>query len=453
MGGNMSKLWILAIVSGILLFSGRATFAQDSHLLGTANMAVNTAGLMGSWSGNGGGSVATKNNIWFLGEETVDYCILRSEEYPLSMVDLQLMVRNGFAKWMQFFSEHGLKWKFFHDEKLGFLDGKSRRMATEFNETVCENPEEAVANKKLVFLFGLANPVVNLYRQMNDESQLGIAIRPTYDHRTYRNGGYVWLAESDSFEPPIIEHVLLHELGHIFGMPHDSVFVMSRNISLYIQHRHTFQDNLFGHIETKNWPFFLRPGESVELTSQKNFKEVSLPFLPIFKRCGADYMPAAAVPAEVLTAFRILKDDCVKISLKKLASEGGGPSFQLFIKTKIHPLDLRLKGRFEPKSMSPFESNMGPTLTSFWQAEVDQKKQAVWGQVPLAKELHTMPLFGNFHGSGRSFPANIFQIQGVSVEIYIAHRRYWWTLTTRLRSWEKANEPKKGWLSSRFPRR
>ena len=67
---------------------------------------------LGNWSGNGGGD-QTSENIWFLGDEPVEYCLFRANGYPLSDEELSDLVRQSIDQWLKFFKDWRLDRKNF----------------------------------------------------------------------------------------------------------------------------------------------------------------------------------------------------------------------------------------------------------------------------------------------------------------------------------------------------
>ena len=442
----MLKYMVFLHLSCSLVFSApvRAQFAFDPSGLpgmgvmpGDAGFGLSVSGslnpsLLGNWSGNGGGD-QTSDNVWYLGPQAVEYCIVRDPAYPLTEGELVPMVAASLNDWKHFFQRYGLDKKRFGTGPQKFHDGLPREMSLTFTPAVCPDPESAVDEKKLVFLFGGSNAVVDLYKQLYDEGSAGVAIRKSYDHTTYRNGGFIWL-DDFSTNPDAIRHMLLHEIGHVFGMPHDSVFVMSSNVRLYTQSHEIFSEGLLGSIETPSWPYRLRTGDVLDLNTGAGFRKNASG-----DQCEAGETPVKRLPAEVREAFSLQGESCTRITLTL-----NKDSHTLQIGNQDSSIQLR--GRFMTKKVNRAEPFPGPGLTTLWTVhrEGDAGNKQAWGFSPIDPESGTHPLFGAFSHSRSqvNFPANIFQARGVSVEVYLGARQFWWTLTPELRRWEREREPR-----------
>ena len=223
-----------------------------------------TAGVK---DGNSGGFGGSDDTVWFTGDQTVEYCITRLNRYPLTDDELSELVRASLAQWLSFFSKYGLS------DEIQYSDGARRvkvRMAAHFTESQeCSSPSH-----QLEFVFGDLNSFRGLsqtagvkHLRRNPallENLFGAAV--PYQHSvatTPRRGGVVWV-DAFSTNANTIQHLLLHEIGHVFGMRHDSVFVMKRNVVQYLidapnlfggRGAKEFVHRDLGKIESSLWPF------------------------------------------------------------------------------------------------------------------------------------------------------------------------------------------------------
>ncbi|MEK6706509.1 MAG: hypothetical protein AABZ06_12055 [Bdellovibrionota bacterium] len=221
----------------------------------------------GGWTGNGGDHLRDQQNAWFLGTEPVSYCVLRAPDFPLGDTEIDQMIESALSDWRIFFHKYSLDESTIgKNPRLGiFPDHQARGLSLNFKKipTCPQEPAEEV-----VFLFGVTTPVIDEAIQHGAQNSIGLAVRKDYNHQTYRSGGYVWTKTFTS-DPGRIKHVLLHELGHVFGMKHDSVYVMdSRVADLVDPSRGTriISKPLLVAIESPNWKYAFRPGEIFSLT-------------------------------------------------------------------------------------------------------------------------------------------------------------------------------------------
>src|SRR5262249_40129248 len=82
--------------------------------------AVLSAPAFAGWSSNGGGFDDESNNIWFLGEKPVHYCVQVSPDYSLNATQAASMVQQSIADWVAFFHARGFDSKsLFRETKRG----------------------------------------------------------------------------------------------------------------------------------------------------------------------------------------------------------------------------------------------------------------------------------------------------------------------------------------------
>lgn len=206
------------------------------------------------FSTNGGTPSADQGNVWFLGEEPVEYCVesLRSENRSAAAA----MVREAIDDWIAFFHKYELD-----QFSFGALAGKpGLKLALNFREVEkCTRPEHQIR-----FLFGVKTPEVE--RALETEvNAFGLALRRPYDHQTYRTGGQVYLRELH-FTGSRLKHLILHELGHVFGMEHDSVFVMDERVVDLVRGLTNSYTEL-GKIESTTWPYRLQEKQRIDFSA------------------------------------------------------------------------------------------------------------------------------------------------------------------------------------------
>jgi hypothetical protein len=230
----------------------------------------------GGWSGNGGTSAYDKDNMWFLGEEPVPYCVMTSDNVPMPAA-IEQMIRRNAGKWQEFFAKYGIDQEFLGKKYHLFPDKKERRISTQFSPAAdCEavkkfcSPQRTddqgcyeALRDKILFLVGEPNKVIVDYLRLNGQIQ-GAAIRTEYNHSTYRTGGIVWvndLGQTGGWSQ--YEHMLLHEMGHVLGMKHDSCWVMSEKVANFLKWNGVGD---LGTIEGANWPYSFKENDFLWFT-------------------------------------------------------------------------------------------------------------------------------------------------------------------------------------------
>lgn len=203
-------------------------------------LAMATAGQVCAEEKEGGGSFAQGGdyhaenfNPWFLSSEKnvkpITYCVRASKDYP-GRTMLNGLVQEAIKKWQDFFGNYGLNDYFFLINRQNQL--KKWHLVTQFQEMPCESDPE------IQFLFDVNHPLLDIPRE-GPEAYIARAVRGPFDHETFRNKGVLWFAPFTNgyYDDGVknIEHMILHELGHVFGFPHGSVAVMNENAANLVQ--------------------------------------------------------------------------------------------------------------------------------------------------------------------------------------------------------------------------
>ncbi|MBG09183.1 MAG: hypothetical protein CME68_10520 [Halobacteriovoraceae bacterium] len=252
----------------------------------------------GGWSGSGGDTNLFKDNAWFLGQsEPVPYCIWKGSDFKFSYDNLFTIVEESFRDWKSFFNKYQISNKNLTFKKIGrtgtsFNYGKKLNLNFR-NEGICASDKELPAG--LMFVFGKTeNPHIKMFNKYGTENALGFAIRnKLYNHKTYKNPGYLWF--SNSFEnKEKLKHMVLHELGHVLGMDHDSVFVMDSEVAAYLKKEQTSSNRFIGKIESPSWPYDFLPNDLLSLT----YKKKPLKMRGI-NSCPESYFPNKFLPPKI----------------------------------------------------------------------------------------------------------------------------------------------------------
>ncbi|TDJ07883.1 MAG: hypothetical protein E2O68_02970 [Deltaproteobacteria bacterium] len=375
----------------------------------------------GGWIGNGGDFYQTSQNIWFLGSETINYCIESSKDYPLSESELRLLVKESIGDWKAFFKKYGLDVKkIAGDFKrprfnfLNFVDGKNRGINLYFKYN-CKNA-------KLTFFFGRENKLITTYKKLATEHPFGLAIRKSYNHKSFINQGVVWIANfSEKREK--IKHTLLHELGHILGMKHNSVFVMEENLGEFLSKDNKFRSNFLGQIETDSWWYRILKDKPLILSSRRGRRPHMLVACP-----DVTFKNNNRLPRSVLKMFKLGPNDCHRISLTLIGSSGRRnikKRYELKIEELVSGKLFTMNGVFSPsKGVRPHLS--GPGVFTQFKAG----NRLVWKRLTLDKNLPDFPKTGVFSYRNVNFATKMTSHKGVVIEMYLPMVNRWWTLKT-----------------------
>lgn len=395
--------------------------------------------LAGGWSGNGGDQGDAADNVWFIGNEPVMYCIDRSPDFSISESEIRVIVRQSIDDWIAFFKRYELHNLYFdnsdHKGVLQFPDGAARGLSLDFKEVECK--KEAESNYRpenlIHMLFGKSNGVVEAYKNLRTEHALGISLRTKYDHKTYRNGGYLWI---DNFtdDTQRMKHMILHELGHVFGMKHNSVFVMDDQVASTLADKQRFDSIYFGNIESQVWKYQFEKGDKVLFTSLRGirFWRLRLKSLPT-KSCPDDtYLPADLLPGFVRETFGFDYNDCYRISIEvKGAISKKENQFLLVFENSRST--TKVTGYFRP-SYSELGSHPGPGVFTLWKKDryKSQNRKLLdfqWdrGVLNPFKGISFQNGFLMLE-QGKKLAAKLKYNRGLMLEIFFDKPGKWWLL-------------------------
>ena len=197
------------------------------------------AGGVGGGVGDGGGEqITAEENPWRVGPEPIEYCIERASDFPQSQQALSALVAEVFSDWKSFFQKYQMDRAF-----------QSNTPNFPFNLTLPPSAREvtvcSVKKSQIRFVFGIMNPEIRQYKAMYADRVIGFAHRTNYDKKNFQGSGVVWITPHNSYEEhtgPMVntfpdwnwraslKHQLLHEVGHVFGMQHNSTWVMDSEV-------------------------------------------------------------------------------------------------------------------------------------------------------------------------------------------------------------------------------
>jgi hypothetical protein len=192
-------------------------------------LAFSGIAMAGNSSSGGGDVYGDALNPWFL-ENTaqVSYCIeVNLEAFHLPADRIAVIVREALEKWQAAFRRAQREWL-----TSGELGPYSQvRLATQkFTQESC------TASTLLRIQFGVLSKEQRQDFLPNPEGVIAQAVRTDYDRVKLRGRGFIYIAADSGVLRPkglkmaaqpwafqngaILERVILHELGHVFGLSH-----------------------------------------------------------------------------------------------------------------------------------------------------------------------------------------------------------------------------------------
>ncbi len=196
-------------------------------------LAISGFGYSGHSSGSGGDRLEiSQSSAWFLSDmrkdRTISYCMDVDENFGLSLHRIRDAVESSILKWTTYLQAKGV-----NNENYAPLTSQF---------TLVESCNKDV---DLTLYFGTLNertlPLVDRYYQ-----PVGLAYKERYDYKQLWSKGFIWFAGNKRYPlkqgsedasafpdwsiPDALHAVILHELGHVFGVPHVDHTIMRDDI-------------------------------------------------------------------------------------------------------------------------------------------------------------------------------------------------------------------------------
>jgi len=184
----------------------------------------------GSTSSGGGEFITTETNPWFIGDEPVRYCVQSDPDgFSPTRQEINRAVHAVLTNWSETITAmHPIP------TNGEILDGNPKNLTTAFVEETCRESTE------LRFLLGVHNQQTAAILKAYAHYTISFAEQTTFSHTTGRAHGIVWVAADQGrnvYNGPhipgpfwsnetILYNVLLHEMGHVFGLGHSRTGVM-----------------------------------------------------------------------------------------------------------------------------------------------------------------------------------------------------------------------------------
>jgi hypothetical protein len=370
----------------------------------------------GGWSGNGGDFGEVNDNIWFIGKKPIKYCIQSSEDYFSNRSELENLLETSLSKWHSFFLKYNLlgnlnSSKISHSRRHSteFIDGLDRgaNFKFEFSNT-CKGSD-------LQFFFGITNQVIKDYKKFETEHPFGFAIRKSYDHENFANSGIIWIENLKSTKK--IEHTLLHELGHIFGMKHDSVYIMRSTMAVEMEGNAITENE----IEIKSWPYRFLDNSSLQLYPEMTNRRGQ-------KNCKLAGSFQAGRAAQFYSSFTPVKaNDCLILEIKSLGStKKKGIIFEFTLENISTNLKTKAVGNFKSKRKVLGKSK-GPGVFTQLATKTPRGNKLIWKKI-FSDKKENYELSGSFKIKNKVIPAKLIQDKGATLDLYISYSDDWMTL-------------------------
>ncbi len=378
------------------------------------------------WFGNGGSSAKDSDNPWFLGDDSIPYCVLTNGTTVPTAPAIQQMVKINSQKWGQFFDRYQNnqfgKIRKFPDlaiKKIVTVFEKSNSCeevyascdAKSFDENKCQ---KALADKVL-FLVGRPNPIVKKYMDINGEAQ-GVALRTNYNHESYRSGGIVWVNELRSGGWSNYIHMLLHEMGHVVGMVHDSCWVMNQDVAAIIKIWSGIGE--LGEIESANWPYSYKNGDTIIFTDHRY----------IVSELPKGFYPNKLLPAQILQLIGFDKSSGFKLSAKIKQTIGNKMLIDLIFEESSTGKMVVGSGRLDPKSFLDVVTYQ-PRLFTNWKNNSESSTATKVVEYQTDGWLST-DLQGKVSFNDVAIPMTLTRQRGLTISLFHPEAGYWFNLET-----------------------
>lgn len=356
-------------------------------------------------STNGGSLTKDQNNVWYLGDQTVRYCVEHDSTSPIVQDEVRQLIRHAINDWKDFFKKYQL-------DQLAFDNLKNHsqlKLSLKFEEqkSCDEDPE------LLRFIFSDEVPYLKSGITIDEiKNSLALAIRSDYNHKTYRNGGVVWIRDVPLTKRQL-KHLLLHELGHIFGMEHDSVYVMDTHVADQIVK--TNYSALHGFIESPTWVYRLRPGDIIDFSSN-------------------GHMDTSYESNFLLSLFKIVFNfDNPNHHSAQLFVEnayGGSSTWKMnmqFVEAETSRT-VQMQGDFLHAEINHNDTKgrRGPVLYTNWYCQSCEPDGTQYRRY-LDPYPSILEATGSFKYNNIVYPAILENRKGILLRIFITDHQTWWT--------------------------
>ncbi|MES2769004.1 MAG: hypothetical protein V4596_07655 [Bdellovibrionota bacterium] len=184
-----------------------------------------------------------ENNPWFVdlhknGNKVIKYCVELSPTFDFSHDQIKQLIEKSFNTWENYFKEKDLN-------EPALLVTKNKKLNS------CDGTED------IAFYFGIKDERVKKYEYKFNES-LGYSVRTENNNSDIWSKGFIWIASPGSIKPDYpnedlfypdwtlgnnLQGILIHELGHVYGISHAPGTIMSDDFFKLIDLRISYTPN------------------------------------------------------------------------------------------------------------------------------------------------------------------------------------------------------------------
>jgi hypothetical protein len=203
----------------------------------------------GGWISSGGESFLDGKNPWFLHGTSIQVCLAVDSGMSLPASEIKPVLDRAIKYWQEEFKKETDH--LYAPSRRGFKLGENTFV---FNQELgCSGDED------LRFLFGSESLTERerLYLQTGLKNYVGVAVRTDYDRTHLRGKGFIYIASDKDLQnakmsedliakpwshAKLLEMALIHEIGHVFGIPHMGGSIMSEIFMDLLLSRYFYQD-------------------------------------------------------------------------------------------------------------------------------------------------------------------------------------------------------------------
>ncbi len=193
----------------------------------------------GGWVSSGGEIFENGKNPWFVKNTTqVTYCLQFSkDEFSIAEADVAKLIQESIGYW---------KNEFNGESAIGIdipKDPLFNQVVQVANQEFVQNPS-CTNDEDITFKFGSQFLDPDEIKLMKDPTRfVGVSIRKSYDPVNLKGRGIIYISGDQGEKsykkinadivprawqyPKLLKYALIHELGHVFGIPHAGSGLMS----------------------------------------------------------------------------------------------------------------------------------------------------------------------------------------------------------------------------------